>query len=144
VLVGILGDVDDPSESQRWRSASAIRNITAGFDVFDHGLAAMASGDPRIAFADSRKWFADHWGGRDAQGQPRYKTVSIGTLVVTFSAGDDPRHALTADEHAGVVWNTLWARSLVELMNAKLSIGVPPLSDAEVEQFLRPAIAASH
>jgi hypothetical protein len=143
VLVGILGDVDDLSNMTRWRSPAAIRNIGAGFDVFDQGLEAMAAADPRIAFAPLRPWFAAHWGGRDAQGQPNYKSFAVGNFVVSYSAGDDPKNCLTADEHTGVVWNTLWVQSLVALMNAKFALGIQPISDAEVAAFLRPAIEAS-
>ena len=143
VLVGILGDVDDLSNLTRWRSADAIRNITTGFDVFDNGLIAMATADPGIVFAPLRPWFAQRWGSRDAQGQPNYKSVAVGSLVVSFSAGDDPKNCLTADEHTGVVWNALWAQSLVALMNSKFGLGIQPISDAEVADFLRPAIEAS-
>ena len=143
VLVGILGDVDDPSNLMRWRSASAIRNINAGFDVFDNGLKAMAAGDPQIAFAPLRPWFAQHWGGRDEQGLPNYKSVAIGNFSVSLSAGDDPKNCMTGDEHSGVVWNALWAQALVALMNAKFDLGITPISDAEVAEFLRPAIDAS-
>ncbi|HEY9064975.1 MAG TPA: SGNH/GDSL hydrolase family protein [Burkholderiaceae bacterium] len=143
VLVGILGDVDDPSNLARWRSARAIRNINAGFDVFDNGLKAIAAADPRIAFAPLRPWFVQHWGSRDEQGQPNYKSVAVGDFVVSHSAGDDPRNCLTGDEHSGVVWNALWAQALVALMNAKFDLGVVPISDAEVAEFLRPAVEAS-
>ncbi|HKX43002.1 MAG TPA: SGNH/GDSL hydrolase family protein [Burkholderiaceae bacterium] len=143
VLVGILGDVDDPSNLTHWRSANAIRNINIGFDAFDNGLKAMAAADPRIAFAPLRPWFAQHWGSRDEQGQPNYKSVTIGDFVVSHSAGDDPKNCATADEHSGVAWNALWAQSLVALMNARFDLGIAPISDAEVAEFLRPAIEAS-
>jgi lysophospholipase L1-like esterase len=144
VLVGMVGDVNDASSQGRWRSATAQRNISAGFDVFDHALAAMAEADPNVAFLDIRGWFARHWGGRDEHGEPNYKAVVIGGFAVSNTAGDDPKNALIADEHAGVVWNALWAQELVSVVNAKFGAGIAPITDAEIADFIRPAIAASH
>jgi len=144
VLAGTLADVNDPSLLGQWRSEQAIRNINAGLDVYTRGLQAMADADPGIVAADPRPWFARHWGGRDRNGEPAFRPVVIGkTFAVNFASGDDPKNAMTADEHGGVVWNVLWARHLVDLINAKFGNGIRPITDHDVEEFLRPAIAAS-
>ena len=142
VLVGVLGDTNDPSQFPRWHSAKALSNISAGLDVFDQGLAAMALSDQRIAFFDQRRWFAKQWGGRGEQGEPNYKTVTIGgEFTVSNSAGNEPTHALTADEHAGLVWNALWAQALVTLMNSRFEIGVAPIGEREITALVKPAFA---
>lgn len=144
VVAGTLGDVPDPSMIEHWRSARAISNVLAGLDVFNRGLMAIAQSDARIAYADMPRWFTAHWGGRDERGEPKPKTVLIGgRFAVTWSAGDDPKNVLTADEHPGVVWNALWAQELVDIMNAKFNAGIKPITDEDVAEFLQPAIAAS-
>ena len=144
VLAATLADVNDPSLLDRWRSAEAIRNIDAGLDVYIKGLQAIADADSNVVAADPRPWFAGLWGGRDHDGNPNFRPVVIdGTFSVAHAAGDDPKNAMTADEHGGVVWSTLWARHLVRLINAKFGTGIRPITDQEVAEFLRPAIAAS-
>jgi GDSL-like Lipase/Acylhydrolase family len=145
LLVGILGDVIDPSNHGRWQSAPAISNIDAGLDVFDKGLQALATADPRVAFVSQRQWCAATWGLRDANGRPQYKTVAIGEQFSAnnHKAGNDPKHALTGDEHTGVVWNTLWAKHLIEVMRQSWRLPITALSDDEVAKSLAPAIALS-
>jgi hypothetical protein len=145
ILVGIVGDVVDPSNFARWQSAAAITNIDAGFDLFDHGLQSLASTQPNMVFVSLRQWFAAVWGGRDGSGRPSHKTVHVQDQFTAsnHAAGNDPKHALTADEHTGVVWNTLWARHLIEVMRKSLGVDIEPLDHAEVARFLAPAIALS-
>ncbi|HJV96314.1 MAG TPA: SGNH/GDSL hydrolase family protein, partial [Albitalea sp.] len=142
VLVGVLSNADDPSNFERWRSGPAYQNIRQGLRYFDQGLARMAAGDKRLAFFDDSAWFEARWGGRDAQGLPAYKTLLLGPqhIPVTMTPGDHPSHAVTEDLHAGVVWTTLWAQSLVQLMNSAFDAGITPISDDEVAAFLTPAL----
>jgi hypothetical protein len=142
VLVGVLSNADDPSNLERWRSGPAYQNIRQGLRYFDQGLARLAASDKRLAFFDDSAWFEARWGARDPQGQPSYKTLLLGPqrLPVTMTAGDHPSHAVTGDLHAGVVWTTLWAQSLVGLMDSAFDAGITPISDDEVAAFLTPAL----
>jgi len=47
-----------------------------------------------------------------------------------------PRHAVLADGHAGLVWNAVWAQSLVELLRSEFGAPVRPITDAEVRAFV--------
>lgn len=138
VLVGIFDNTHWARYAGRWQDPSALRNIGAGLDRFDHGLRRLADQRPGIAFFDDRAWFARHWGGRDAQGRPAYRSVPLeGIGSVSNTAGDDPRHAVLADGHAGTVWNGLWARALVEVMNRSFGLNVEPILDGEIAALLR-------
>ena len=132
VLVGIYDDAHWSTNVDRWQSRVAINNISAGLDVFDHALAGMEHADPRIAFFSDRAWFRRHWGGRDAQGKPAYRDVVLGSMRISNTAGDDPINATVADGHAGTVWNLLWAQAMVELLNKRFGMGIPPITDAEM------------
>ena len=45
---------------------------------------------------------------------------------VRNTVGDEPRNAVIADGHAGLVWNVLWAQSLVaHLLNLGTSFDYP-------------------
>jgi hypothetical protein len=142
VLVGLLNNADDPPEFGRWRSGPSYRNIRAGLDVFDRELRKLAASDRRLAFFDDRAWFESHWGTRAADGTPNYKTVYIGPerFPVTLTQGDHPSNAVTQDLHAGVVWTTLWAQSLVALLDSTFDMKIPPITDSEVARALRPGL----
>lgn len=139
VLVGILDNSDWVPYLGRWRDPAMLANIGRGLDVFDHALQDMARADPRIAFFDDRAWFADHWGARDAQGNPAYHDLAVGDLDVRNTAGDEPGNAVLADGHAGTAWNAEWARSLVELLNSRFHLDIAPISEAEVIALAVPA-----
>lgn len=137
VLVGIFDNAHWAKYAARWQDAAALRNIATGLDRFDQGLRRLADASPGIAFFDDRAWFARHWGGRDGQGRPAYGSVSVeGLEGVSNTAGDDPRHAVLADGHAGTVWNALWARALVDLMNRSFGLNVEPIQDGEIAALL--------
>lgn len=137
VLVGIFDEAHWTKYLDRWQTAAEIANIDAGLDAFDDALRSIASHDPRIAFFDDRAWFQRLWGGRDAQGVPAYRALSIAGMRVTNTSGDDPGNAVLADGHAGLVWNTLWAKALVELLNTEFDVGLEPLTDAEIAAFIQ-------
>ncbi|SOD50933.1 SGNH/GDSL hydrolase family protein [Pseudoxanthomonas wuyuanensis] len=136
VLVGIFDNSHWTKYQDRWQSPRQLANIRQGLDAFDHALAQMAQPDPRLAFFDDRAWFAGHWGGRDAAGRPAYRSIEFGGLRVENSAGDSPDHATLADGHAGLVWNALWAQSLVDLLNAGFGMGVTPIGQDELLALL--------
>jgi hypothetical protein len=140
VLVGIFDESHWTKYFDRWQSAVEISNIGKGIDRFDNALRSIASADPRIAFFDDRAWFQGYWGGRDAQGMPAYRTVDVGDMQVTNTNGDDPRNAVLADGHAGLVWNALWAKAMVDLLNAEFDAGIAPLTDTEVAAFINATI----
>jgi hypothetical protein len=139
VVVGVLNNADWPPWFDRWQSAAAIANIDKGLDAFDTPLRQLAAADPRIAFFDDRAWFAALWGRRAPDGRPTaYRTVTRGLpLSVTLTQGDDPRHAVLMDGHAGLVWNALWTQSLVELLRTEFGAPIPAISDAELAAFVR-------
>lgn len=137
VLVGVFDNAHWAKYADRWHDPSALRNIAAGLDRFDEGLRRLAREHPGIAFFDDRAWFARHWGGRDAQGRPAYREVMLhGVAAVSNTSGDDPRHAVLADGHAGTVWNALWATALIELLNTSFGLKVAPIDDRELAELL--------
>ncbi len=144
VLVGILSNADWARMVDRWQSASAQRNIKRSLDRFDDALRALAEEDDRVAFFDDRQWFHLLWGGRDENGAPAYRSVVLPhELSVSNTEGDNPANAVLADGHAGVVWNLLWAKALVGLLNAQFELQLRPIEDAEVLQFLERIGAAA-
>ncbi len=139
VLVGIFDNAHWPRYLDRWRSPRQLANIERGLNVFDHALLRKAQADPRVAFFDDRVWFAARWGGRGPDGRPAYRPVTLGGLRVENREGDSPGNAVLADGHAGLVWNALWAQSLVVLLNARFGLGITPIRDEEIAALLPPA-----
>jgi hypothetical protein len=136
VLFGILDNSDYPPNLHRWRDPSALASIRASLDRYDEGLRQLAAADPRVVFFDDRQWFRERWGGRGPDGAPAYRAVTLDErIVVTHAQGDAPTSSVLADGHAGLVWNTLLARSLSELLAEHVAI--PPLTDGEVLGLLR-------
>lgn len=137
VVVGIFNNVHWVPYHDKFQSPQALANIDTGLDRFDGGLRAMARSQSRVVFFDDRAWFARHWGGRDAGGKPAYRTVRLGDgLNVTNTAGDAPTNAVLANQHAGLVWNTLWAQALVELLRTELKMPVEAMTNADVASFV--------
>ena len=132
VLVGIFNNAHWAKRIESWQSPQALANIQAGLGVFDQALLEVVAQDSRLAFFDDQAWFKARWGSRDPSGRPAYRSVHMGALEVTNSIGDAPRHAVVADGHAGTVYNSLWAQSLVDCLNTNFALGVTPISDAEV------------
>ena len=144
VLVGILNNSDWPPYFELWQSPTEQRNLNRGLDHFDNALRAMADADSRVAFFDDRAWFARHWGQRCLEtGLPDYRSIKLSeTLSVALSSGDSPNHAILANGHAGLAWNTLWNQELVDLVRTHFELPLDRISDAEVGQFLDAQIAA--
>ncbi len=136
VLVGIFNDAHDPLNFDKWRSREALRNISKGFDQFDGDLRKLAASGPYLSFFDDRAWFRQRWGSRGAQGEPAYQTVAVGPLKVTNTIGDAPTHALLADDHAGLVWNVLWAQAMSKHLHEVVGLPVTPISDTELARFV--------
>ena len=138
VLVGVFDNTHWVKYAHRWHDAEQVRNIATGLDRFDQGLRTLAGSASGMVFFDDRAWFAGHWGGRDENGRPAYREVSLGQGVrVTHTAGDDPANAVLADGHAGTIWNALWARALIGVMNDAFKLGGTPLDDTELADLLR-------
>ncbi|OUM03610.1 hypothetical protein A8M77_04870 [Variovorax sp. JS1663] len=143
LLAGIGNEADDPANFERWQSAAEIRNIRTALDGFNAAIRRLAEGDPRVAYFDDLAWFRSHWGSRDANGKPDYRTVELGpTLRVTNTIGDDPRNAVLADRHPGLVWNALWAQALVARLREAFDLPLTPISDEELVRFVEPLVAA--
>ncbi|MCB9885401.1 MAG: SGNH/GDSL hydrolase family protein [Planctomycetes bacterium] len=137
VLVGLFDNAEVPSFQERWRTRLATSNRRAVLDRFDGALRALAAADSLTAFFDDRAWFAARWGGRDDDGVPAYRAVQLAGLRVEHGAGDEPTHTALADGHAGLVVNAVWAQSLSRLLAEELQLPVRPITDAEVETFVR-------
>ncbi|RZI86277.1 MAG: SGNH/GDSL hydrolase family protein [Rubrivivax sp.] len=137
VLVGMFDNSHWARWTHLWRSKSEKDNIAHGLDHFDQALRELASKDRRLAFFDDRAWFDRQWGGRDEQGQPAYRPLKLGARYeVLNTEGDHPSHTTLADGHAGLVWNLLWAQSLVKLLNQSFDARLAEVSDAELVQWL--------
>ncbi|VTU35416.1 hypothetical protein E5CHR_04058 [Variovorax sp. PBL-E5] len=142
LVVGIANETDDPEQFDRYQSASATVNLRIALDDFNAALRQLTVGDPRLAYFDDLAWFERLWGSRTADGKPIYKTVAIGpTLRVTNTAGDDPHNALVGDHHAGLVWNALWAQSLVARLREAFGLPLTPISDDEIRRFVEPLVS---
>ncbi|CAN7197205.1 SGNH/GDSL hydrolase family protein [Bosea sp. LjRoot9] len=136
LLVGTDNEVNDPTIDKR-HSTAAIANIQTAFDDFNAQLRELASTDARIAFFDLGAWLEGLWGRRGPDGTPAFKTVTIGgKLRVTNTVGDEPTHAELADHHGGLVWNALWAQSLVMRLREAFDLPLTPISDEEVARFV--------
>lgn len=139
ILVGILNNVDWPRLHRRWRDRAQLDRIRQVMDAYDSGLQAIAAGDSRIVFHDDRAWFAALWGSRDSNGMPAYRAVSFGGVnSVTLSEGDEPVNAVIADGHAGTIWNGLWARQVVRILNRTFGCSIQEISDAEIIHIADP------
>lgn len=139
VLVGVPGEADDPLQSHRWQSAVEMANIRASLSLFNGAIRQLATGNPLISFFDDAAWLTRQVGERTADGKPDYKTIAIGpNLRVTNTVGDDPRNTVLADDHNGVVLNTLWAQSLVQHLIDAFGKPLTPIGDEEVVRFLEP------
>jgi hypothetical protein len=137
VLVGVANESADPATFDRWQSKAETDNLHAALARFNDALARLARSEPLTMFFDDDAWVRRTWGARDAQGVPAYATVLIGTtLRVTNTAGDSPDHAILGDHHAGLVYNTLWAQSLVTSLREGLGLALTPITDAEVARFI--------
>lgn len=137
VIVGTSNNAHWEPNHGRWQSQADLSHIDQGLDRFDNGLRAMEAQDPNIVFFDDRAWFRRLWGDRDGSGRPAYRSIVLAGLEVTNTTGDDPMHAVLADGHAGLVWNTLWAQALVATINTRFGPVLPPITEDEVTRFLQ-------
>jgi hypothetical protein len=137
VLVGVFDNSNWSNTFDRWRSAQEIDNIYRGLAHFNSALQALARDNQRVAFFDDQAWFAQLWGSRNADGIPDYHSVRIADVIeVSNSQGDTPDNSVVADGHAGLVWNVLWTKALIDVMNEQLGTGIAPLQDAQIRDFI--------
>jgi len=62
---------------------------------------------------------------------------------VTNTTGDAPEHAVLADHHSGLVYNTLWTQSFVERLREGFGLPLTPIGDEEVARFVGALVAKS-
>ncbi|WP_213954985.1 MULTISPECIES: SGNH/GDSL hydrolase family protein [unclassified Variovorax] len=137
LVVGAASDADDPGTFDKYRSAAARDNIGKALKNFDDALRGIATRHPaRVAYVDFGTWFRRLWGERGPGGEPAYRTVAIGPLQISNTAGDGPENAWLGDGHAGTAMNTLWAQHLVERLRELTGAQLTPISDEEVIEFL--------
>ena len=140
MVAGIFDNANMASNFERWITPAELANIAAALDIFDAGLRSLCAANPNITFIDARSWFRDHWGSRDAHGKPAYNSVNLGGAAsVTNTRGDNPRNAVLSDDHGGVVYNALWARSSIEGMNSAFGLNLTPLTMAEIAVLVDPS-----
>lgn len=139
LLVGILNNVDWPPLHARWQDARSQANIDAVLNVYDQRLKDIAKQHEGVRFFDDRAFFSRHFGGRDRDGRPAYKHLSLGgSRAVSVTQGDEPHHAVLKDGHAGTVWNGLWAASIVTELNQMFGLKIQPISEAEIARLADP------
>ncbi len=144
VLVGVADESADPDTFARWNSRVETERIGAALKRFNDAISALARATPRTVFFDDDAWVRRTWGTRDAEGRPAYRSVSIGSgLRVTNSTGDAPEHAVLADHHAGLVYNTLWTQAFVECLREGFGLSLTPIGDEEVARFVEALVAKS-
>ncbi|MGF6526234.1 hypothetical protein ABID77_001511 [Variovorax sp. PvP013] len=144
VLVGVANEAADPETFGQWRSRTAIGRIDMALKRFNEAIRKLAETTPRTVFFDDDAWVRRTWGSRDAEGRPAYKTVSVGpALRVTNTTGDAPEHAVLADHHSGLVYNTLWTQSFVERLREGFGLPLTPIGDEEVARFVGALVAKS-
>ena len=143
LVVGICNEIDDPGQFENFVSAAESRNVRIALDRFNGALRDLAERTSGTAFFDQDAWFQRLWGSRDADGRPNsYKTVTVGgSFQVTNTLGDEPHNALLADHHAGVVWQALWAQSLVQRLREAFGLPLTPIGDEELWRYLQPLVA---
>ena len=145
LLVGLPNGADDPTNQDKLQSPEPLRNVRIALDAYNAAVRKVAGDNPRTAFFDADRWQLDLFGTRDAAGKPVYKTVPLGPkLTLGFTMGDAPKHAMLADDHAGVAWNALWAQALVARMKEAFGLPLTPISDDEVIRFLDPLVDPEH
>ncbi|MBX3173888.1 MAG: SGNH/GDSL hydrolase family protein [Gemmatimonadaceae bacterium] len=137
VLAGIADNTGWPPLHGAFQSEVEILRLERYHDAFDDGLRDIAAQRSRVAFLDERALFRRYWGSRSATGVPEYRSVHIGGLSVTPTQGDGIEHMTLADGHAGTVANTLWAKTLVDVLIDSLDVEMPRVTVAELEAFLR-------
>jgi hypothetical protein len=137
LLVGVDNEMNEPGAFDKYRSAVAVANIQTAFDDFNARLRELAGTDARLGFFDLGGWFRDLWGMREPDGTPNYRAVVIsGELRVTNTIGDEPSNAILADDHAGLVWNALWAQSLVMRLREVFDLPLTQITDEELVRFV--------
>ncbi|HUD34068.1 MAG TPA: GDSL-type esterase/lipase family protein [Variovorax sp.] len=137
VLVGVANEAADPETFGQWNSRTEMDRIEAALARFNTAIERLAQATPHTVFFDDDAWVRKTWGSRDAEGRPAYKTVSVGpALRVTNTTGDAPEHAVLADHHSGLVYNTLWTQSFVERLREGFGLPLTPIGDEEVARFV--------
>ena len=141
LVAGIANEADDAAQNNNWISEGERNNIWKALGSFNDGIRKVAESEPNTAYFDDAVWFKQRWGTRGGAPQPAFKTVTIGkSFVVTNSVGDDPRNSLLADDHGGLVFNALWAQSVVGRLREAFKLPLTPISDDEVASFVLPLV----
>jgi hypothetical protein len=140
LIVGVGNEADDPMNADRFRGAAATENLKIALDRMNGELRQITQAEPkRIAFLDYNAWFVAHWGERGPNGEPDYKTVILGpTIRITNTAGDEPSNALLGDHHAGLLFNALWAQTLVQRLRDAFGLPLTPIGDDEIRGLVSP------
>jgi len=142
LVIGMGNVANDPGNSDKFRSALQMRNLRIALERFNASMRGLVDETLRTAFLDQEAWFHGLWGDRDANGQPRYKTVTIGDgFKVTNTTGDDPHNAMLVDGHAGTVANALLLQAIVGRLREAFDLPVTPVGDDELWRYLQPLVA---
>lgn len=141
LVAGLAVDTADPEVQQTWQTAQEIDNLQIAVGNFNTAVRKVTESAPGAAFFDEAAWSARHWGARAPGEVHPVVTIEISkTFKVTNTGGDDPHNALLADDHAGLVSNTLYAQSIVLRLREAFQSPVTPISDEEVAAFVLPLV----
>lgn len=139
VIAGMSDDRNVPSNFSRWRSATAMTNITDVLQWDEQSLRNLCASDPRAVFISDREWFDTIWGSRNAVGEPAYRDIGFGGVTtVQNTMGDHPGNVTLADGHAGSVSNGLWARHFVDVLRMRFGLSIRPITPAEIASLVDP------
>lgn len=126
-LVGISHDYDLTLAEDY--SPAELDNIIAVLERFDHGLAARAAGDPRVAFVQDSSWYRPYFGSRREGIRP---DARIGGVRIVNAVGDRPDHLILEDGHAGTIASGLFLQEAIRQLNQAFGLGLTPVSDEEL------------
>ncbi|MEW4366714.1 SGNH/GDSL hydrolase family protein [Aliikangiella maris] len=141
LLVGIFNNAHWVPNFDLFQSATELAKIDRVYDQFDNHLIEIANNHKNIAFFNERQWFKNYWGSRDQYGKPAYHEQRFGNiLTVSNSVGNHPSHSILGDGHAGTAWNILWAKAIILSLNQAFSLNIPPVTDQEIMELLKPIV----
>ncbi|MDB6063201.1 MAG: hypothetical protein JWM78_3304 [Verrucomicrobiaceae bacterium] len=137
VLIGILNNADFIPWINDWTTPTQLKNINDVMDAYDNGMKKIAADDSNILFWDDRAWFKKYWGGRDDNGNPNYHGLFLsGPQEITYTQGNSPVNAILGDGHAGVAWNGIWARDLLQALNQNFDYAFIPIDINDIAKLI--------
>ncbi|MBI1393683.1 MAG: hypothetical protein GC152_13165 [Alphaproteobacteria bacterium] len=135
-LIGVARETDAPIDSLESLSSAERARAEAPLDLFDRGLAQIATDRDGVAYVDGRSWFARRFATTETPGA----SANIAGMRVLNERSDRPDHLHLEDNHAGTVAGGLFLQSLVDELNRQLGCGFEPIGDEEIADLIRSAL----